>query len=146
MLDVVILGGGFAGLAAAYRLGQKGIRSIILEAAPSVAGLGGCCEVGGALVERFYHHIKPEDRHIIDLIGELGLGDNLEWTDTRMGFYHGGKVHPFSTALDLLRFRPPSRGRSSRRTSGRSWPSSRPGGRGNRRRSCPPTTRRSLRS
>ena len=106
MLDVVILGGGFAGLAAAYRLGQKGIRSIILEAAPSVAGLGGCCEVGGALVERFYHHIKPEDRHIIDLIGELGLGDNLEWTDTRMGFYHGGTVHPFSTALDLLRFGP----------------------------------------
>jgi protoporphyrinogen oxidase len=103
---VLILGAGFAGLAAALRLAREGVTSVILEAGPAPGGLGGCCQLDGVSIERFYHHIKPEDRHLIDLAGELGLADRLEWRDTRMGFYVGGRFHPFSTPLDLLRFSP----------------------------------------
>jgi len=105
-MDVLILGGGYAGLASAYRLSQLGFRSTLVEAGASLGGHGACCEVGGSIVERFYHHYKPEDRHVIRLAEELGLADQLEWRKTRMGFLVDGRLHPFSSPLDLLRFRP----------------------------------------
>jgi protoporphyrinogen oxidase len=106
MDNVLILGGGFAGMAAAYRLGQAGIGSTVLEAAPRTGGLAGCCEVGGIEVERFYHHLKPEDVDILALIEEMGAGADVRWADTRMAFYSGAKFYGFSTPLDLLRFSP----------------------------------------
>jgi protoporphyrinogen oxidase len=104
--SVLILGGGFAGLAVAWKLGKAGVRATLLEAAPRTGGLAGCCTVGGVTVENFYHHFKPEDRDILALIADLGLGSDIRWADTRMGFYMGGNFYPFSTALDLLRFSP----------------------------------------
>jgi protoporphyrinogen oxidase len=106
MTRVAILGGGYAGLGAALRLGELGIRSTLFEAAGTLGGLGGTALVGGIPVERFYHHIKPEDVHVLDLAQRLGLGDRLRWVDTRMGFLSGGSLHPFSSPLDLLLFRP----------------------------------------
>ena len=105
-MDALILGGGYAGLAAAHRLTQLGIPSTLVEAGASLGGHGACCTVAGNVVERFYHHYKPEDRHVIGLAEELGLGDQLEWRKTRMGFLVDGRLHPFSSPLDLLRFRP----------------------------------------
>jgi protoporphyrinogen oxidase len=104
--SVLILGGGFAGLAAALRLARHDVGSLILDAEPAAGGLAGCCEIDGVSIERLYHHIKPEDRHLIDLATELGLGGRIQWRDTRMGFYVAGRFHPFSTPLDLLRFSP----------------------------------------
>lgn len=104
--DVLILGGGFAGLAAAYELGLSGVRSIILEKEPHLGGLAACSTIDGIPVEHFYHHIKPEDAHLVDLIGRLGLIENLHWIDTRMGFYVNSRFFPFSTPMDLLRFSP----------------------------------------
>ncbi len=106
MDNVLILGGGFAGMAAAYRLGKAGVRGTLLEASPNLGGLAGCCTVGGITVERFYHHFKPEDRDLVALVEEMGLESRLRWSDTRMGFYTGGRFHGFSTPLDLLRFSP----------------------------------------
>lgn len=103
---VLILGAGYAGLAAAHRLGRHGVRSTILEAEAEPGGLARCTSVDGLLIERFYHHIKPEDIHIIQLIDEMGLSDRLHWSDTRMGFYSRSRFHPFSTPLDLLGFSP----------------------------------------
>jgi protoporphyrinogen oxidase len=103
---VIILGGGYASLGAAKKLGEKGIRSVILEAGPSVGGLAACVKVGPVLVEGAYHHIKPHETTLIDLIEEMGLGSQLKWVDTRMSFYTLGKFFSFSTPLDLLRFEP----------------------------------------
>ena len=45
-------------------------------------------------------------RHgILDLVGELGLEDKLIWCESSVGIYRDGKIHPFKTPLDLLRFR-----------------------------------------
>lgn len=103
---VLILGGGYAGLAAAYRLGRRGIRSTLLETEPRLGGAAGCSTIDGVPIEHFYHHIKPEDGHAIRMIDELGLGHQLHWADTRMGFYVDDRFHPFSTPADLLRFSP----------------------------------------
>ena len=56
MGDVLILGGGYAGLGAAYRLARRGFRPTILEAGPQLGGHASCCTVAGVVVERFYHH------------------------------------------------------------------------------------------
>jgi protoporphyrinogen oxidase len=38
------------------------------------------------------------------LLGELGLESLMRWKKTRTGFYHDGSLHPFSNAVDFLRF------------------------------------------
>jgi protoporphyrinogen oxidase len=105
-VPVVILGGGYGALGAADALGRAGVSSLIIEAAPSAGGLATCVQVGPVLVEGTYHHIKPHETTLIDLINDLGLGDRLIWKDTRMGFYTGGEMYPFSTPRDLLGFKP----------------------------------------
>src|SRR5581483_8255690 len=61
-------------------------------------------EVGGTPIERFYHHIFPHEHEIISLIGEMGLGDRLEWIQSSVGMLIDGRIWPFVTPVDLLRF------------------------------------------
>jgi protoporphyrinogen oxidase len=105
-MRVAIVGGGVAGLTAAYRLIQAGHDVALFEAAPELGGLVRTFDAGGEPLEAFYHHIFTTDTHIVDLINELGLGERLVWKDSKVGFYHGGKIWPFVTPLDLLRFKP----------------------------------------
>jgi protoporphyrinogen oxidase len=105
-LRVAIVGGGVAGLTASYRLLQAGHDVALYEAAPELGGLVRTFDAGGEPLEAFYHHIFMTDTHIVDLINELGLGERLVWKDSKVAFYHGGKLWPFVTPLDLLRFGP----------------------------------------
>ena len=105
-MKVGVIGGGVAGMAAAYRLIQAGHKVALYEASPFMGGLVRTFEVGGGRLESFYHHIFSTDTTVAGLIEELGLGDQLEWRDSRVGFYHGGKLYDFVTPLDLLRFTP----------------------------------------
>jgi protoporphyrinogen oxidase len=105
-VKVAIVGGGVAGLTAAYRLIQSGHDVALFEAAPELGGLVRTFDVAGEPLEAYYHHIFTTDTTIISLIEELGLGDRLVWKDSKVGFFHGGKIWPFVTPLDLLRFKP----------------------------------------
>jgi protoporphyrinogen oxidase len=105
-MKVAIVGGGVAGLAAAYRLVQGGHQVSVFEAGPSLGGLVRTFEVGGGRLESFYHHLFRSDTTVIRLINDLGLGDRLTWRDSRVGFFQGGRIYDFVTPLDLLRFRP----------------------------------------
>ena len=107
-MKVGIVGGGVAGLAAAYRLTQGGHQVALYEAEPTLGGLVRTFEVGGGRLESFYHHLFSTDTSIISLIDELGLGERLVWRDSKVGFYHGGRIYDFVTPLDLLRFTPVS--------------------------------------
>jgi protoporphyrinogen oxidase len=106
MTRVVILGAGYAGLGAAMRLGELGVRPILLEASPTVGGHGSVARVAGLPLEHFYHHTKPEDVDLLALVERFGLSDRLRWAETRMGFLCDGRIYPFSSPLDLLRFTP----------------------------------------
>jgi protoporphyrinogen oxidase len=103
---VGIVGGGVAGLTAAYRLLQRGLRVRVLEAGPTLGGLVQTIEVGGEPIERFYHHLFKTDDAAVRLITELGLDHRLEWYASRIGVFHDGRVYPFVTPIDLLRFTP----------------------------------------
>jgi protoporphyrinogen oxidase len=93
-------------MAAAYRLIERGHHVSLYEASPFLGGLVRTFEVGGNRLEAFYHHLFSTDTTIVRLIEELGLGDKLTWRDSKVGFYHGGRIYNFVTPLDLLRFSP----------------------------------------
>ena len=101
---VVVVGGGFSGLAAAYELTLRGLRPVILEAEPDIGGLAATFELGGTRIERFYHHWFTNDRHVIELVSELGREKDVIYRRTRTGMYFANKIYRLSTPLDVLRF------------------------------------------
>jgi protoporphyrinogen oxidase len=105
-MRVGIIGAGAAGLAAAYELGKHGHQAVVYERAPFLGGQASTFDVGGARLERGYHHWFTSDTDIVDLVHEIGLGDRIRWIDSKVGTFHGGKIYPFVTPLDLLRFKP----------------------------------------
>ena len=105
-MKVVVIGGGVAGMATAYRLMQHGEDVALYEASPFLGGLVRTFEVGGNRLEAYYHHLFSTDTTIIGLIEELGLGDQLKWIDSKVGWFANGKIYNFVTPLDLLRFEP----------------------------------------
>ena len=105
-MRVGIIGGGVAGLAAAYHLTKEGHFAEVFEVAPFLGGQASTFDVFGGRLERGYHHLFVSDTEISDLIQELGLGGKLAWLESSVGFYHGGKIWDFASPMDLLRFKP----------------------------------------
>ncbi len=105
-MRVGIIGGGVAGLAAAYELTKLGHYAETFEVAPFLGGQASTFPVGGGQLERGYHHLFVSDTAITELIHELGLGDRLAWLESKVGLYHQGRIWDFSTPMDLLRFTP----------------------------------------
>ncbi len=103
---VCVVGAGVTGLTAAFELGRHGHDVLVLEAAPETGGLAGSIDVDGTPVDRFYHFICRTDADLVDLVGELGIGDRLTWRASRTAFLHDGTLYRFGSPLDLLRFRP----------------------------------------
>jgi protoporphyrinogen oxidase len=93
-LSVGVIGGGALGLSVAYRLAQAGARVTVLEKESIVGGLAASFPVGGAYLEKFYHHLFRSDRVITKLIYELGLGDKLVWKRATTANLIGGKIRP----------------------------------------------------
>ncbi len=107
-MKAIVIGGGVAGMTSAYRLMQQGHEVDLYEASPYLGGLVRTFEVGGSRLEAYYHHIFSTDTTIIRLIEELGLGGDLQWIESKVGWYDKGKIYDFVTPLDLLRFGPVS--------------------------------------
>jgi protoporphyrinogen oxidase len=105
-VKVGIIGGGAAGLAAAYELTLLGHYAEVFERAPFLGGQASTFEVGGGQLEKGYHHLFLSDVDMVQLIHELGLGEKLAWLESKVGLFYGGRIWDFSTPMDLLRFKP----------------------------------------
>ncbi|PKB78987.1 MAG: hypothetical protein BZY88_15645 [SAR202 cluster bacterium Io17-Chloro-G9] len=105
-MRVGIIGGGAAGLAAAYELTKRGHYAEVFERAPFLAGQASTFTVGGGELEKGYHHLFVSDVDMVELIQELGLGDQLAWLESKVGLFYGDKIWDFATPMDLLRFKP----------------------------------------
>ena len=101
---VAVLGGGISGLVSAYRLLRKGTRVTLFEATDELGGLGGVFQHKGHTMEKFYHVMINTDEHLLGLLNELNLGQEVTWTGTTMGFLYDKTLYPFNTPLDLLGF------------------------------------------
>ena len=105
-MKVGVIGGGLTGLAAAYELVQQGHQVALWEQKPYLGGQASTFELAGTRLEGFYHHIFTSDVDIIRLIQEVGLGGELEWLPSKVGFFYRDRIYDFVTPLDLLRFSP----------------------------------------
>jgi protoporphyrinogen oxidase len=104
--DVVIVGGGFTGLTAAYALTKQGKKVCVLEADNTPGGLAGTFEFAdGVTLEKFYHHWFNNDVYVPELVKELGMEGDVMLLPTRTGMYFNGRQWKLSTPMDLLRFK-----------------------------------------
>ncbi len=103
--NVVVIGGGYTGIVAAYELAKQGNRVTIIEKEQELGGLARSFDVGsGAQLERFYHHWFTSDRYIINFVEELGLSKNIIWNETNTGMYYSNNFYKLSSPLDLIKF------------------------------------------
>lgn len=103
---VVVIGGGIGGAAAALHLARAGEEVVLLERSDQLGGLVVSFEVGGTPLECFYHHLLPGEHEILELLRELGLHERITWLPSTVAIFLNGQVWPFTTPLDLVRFRP----------------------------------------
>ena len=103
-MRIGVIGAGAAGLAAAYDFARAGHGVTVYEAAPFVGGQASTIEVGGGRLERGYHHLFTNDNAILEIMGELGIGESMRWIPSSVGIYTDYQVYRWSTPIDLLRF------------------------------------------
>jgi protoporphyrinogen oxidase len=99
-----IIGGGMLGMTLAWRLAQQGKRVTLIEAARSLGGLASAWQIGDVVWDRHYHVTLMSDSALRQLLAELDLERDIEWTETRTGVYAGGRLYSVSNTLELLRF------------------------------------------
>jgi protoporphyrinogen oxidase len=101
-----IVGGGLAGLAAAYRLQQRGHEVTVYEAGgeEALGGLAKTYETAGDDIEQYYHHLSKNEQTIVELAEEIGVGDDVEWLVGKNAYYVDGTVYPMDTPWELLAF------------------------------------------
>ena len=106
--DVVVLGAGPAGLAAAWRAARRGFSVTVLERADHVGGMAASFDVAGVRVDHGSHRLHPSmPRRLLHDLGDL-LGDDLQ-TRPRHGRLRldGSWVSYPLRATELARAMPP---------------------------------------
>jgi len=99
-LDVVVVGGGVAGLSCALRLQQAGLAVRLLEAGERPGGNVATERVGEFLVELGPHSLMASGDWVFQIAEELGLGDALTPTRPESGdrfIARNGAIHAMPT-------------------------------------------------
>ena len=96
VLDVAIVGGGIAGLAAAYELHLRGLTFRVFEASPRLGGVVLTERFDGWIVEAGPDSILVQKPAAVALCRELGIGDRLVSTLPPRTAYvmRDGRLHP----------------------------------------------------
>ena len=92
------------GMSLALRLAREHFAVTIFEHAPELGGLAAPWRLGAITWDRHYHVTLSSDDELLALLDELDLRDRVRWKGLRSAFYIAGALHPFSSALDFLRF------------------------------------------
>ena len=101
--DVIIVGGGIAGLAAAYELSRCGVTCTVLERAPRTGGVIFSEEVDGFTIDGGPDSLLVQKPAGVDLCQEIGLGARLVPTKPpRLAYIQrGGALHALPAASVL---------------------------------------------
>ena len=99
-----VAGGGMLGLAAAWELIKLGQDVTLLDAGKDLGGLTSAWKLGDVTWDRFYHVTLLSDTKLRKLLDELGLEKEIEWVQTRTGFYSNDKLYSMSNSLEFLLF------------------------------------------
>ncbi len=102
----LVIGGGVMGLQVARDLISRGQDVSIAEAAPVFGGLTSAWKLGDVTWDRFYHVTLLSDTRLIEVLDELGLEKEIQWVQTKTGFYSDGKLLSMSNTTEFLKFPP----------------------------------------
>src|SRR5882672_1368010 len=101
-----ILGGGILGMTVALRLAQQGQKVTLYESSKELGGLASAWQLGDITWDRHYHVTLFSDSNNRSLLRELGLEQELNWVETKTGFYTGGRMVSMSNSFEFLKFPP----------------------------------------
>ena len=101
-----IVGGGMLGMRIAQLLAEAGAKVSLYEAADNVGGLADAWTMGEIAWDRHYHVTLMSDLELRKLLGELDLESELNWVETRTGFFTDGDLYSMSNTVEFLRFPP----------------------------------------
>jgi oxygen-dependent protoporphyrinogen oxidase len=77
VVDVAVIGGGIAGLVAAWELARAGRRPVVLEASPTLGGCVGEHDVAGLALDSGAESFAAARPAVLDLARDLGLQDRI---------------------------------------------------------------------
>ena len=101
---VVVLGGGLAGMSAAWTLAREGLDVTLIEAGETLGGLAGSIERDGHFYPLAYHHILRRDRTLLWFLKRIGRLDAVRWSKIRMLFHLDDRLWNLAAPGDFLRF------------------------------------------
>ncbi|HEX8265508.1 MAG TPA: NAD(P)/FAD-dependent oxidoreductase [Pyrinomonadaceae bacterium] len=104
--NIAIIGSGFLGLTLALRLAESGTKVTVYESASEIGGLASVWNLGEIVWDKHYHVTLLSDLRLRKILAEIGLENELEWRETKTGFYTDGKLVSMSNTLEFLRFPP----------------------------------------
>jgi protoporphyrinogen oxidase len=104
--DWGIIGGGIMGMTLALRLVEKGHKVTIYESAEKAGGLASSWQMNDITWDRFYHVILMSDLNTRKVLKEIGLENELNWVETKTGFYSDGKLYSMSNLIEFFKFPP----------------------------------------
>ena len=99
-----IVGGGIMGMTLAHKLSQQGHKVTIYESAAELGGLVSAWKMDDIEWDKFYHVILLSDFRTRGILKDIGLGDKIEWVETKTGFYINGRLHSISNTIEFLKF------------------------------------------
>ena len=102
---LAIIGGGMLGLTLAYRLSDR-YHITLFEAQNQIGGLASAWNINNIVWDRFYHVILQSDVHWRSLLRELGLDSQIQWRQTKTGFYTDRQFYSMSNTAEFLKFPP----------------------------------------
>src|SRR5581483_346787 len=82
------------------------VKVTVLEADREVGGLASAFDIGGAMLDRFYHIWYTNDQDALGIVRELGLQDEIVTNPTNAAVYYANNFFKLASPMDLFRFRP----------------------------------------
>lgn len=113
-MRVAIIGTGFTGLTAGYRLAKNGHSVTVIEKEAYIGGLGAGFKnqvdnypsTWEWDLERYYHHWFTNDSDIFSLLEELNAGHKILTLRPKTSSLYDGKIYQIDSPVSLLKFTP----------------------------------------